>query len=150
PDHATGADRRSPPHGRGELRSVPGTGSGDPVPARGERSVPGTGSGDPVPARGEGPGQETQSQRAATRSQRAETRSQRVPLTTHHSPLTTHHSPLTPKITDFGLAKRLRAGASASATPTQSGAVLGTPSYMAPEQAAGKRQAVGPAADVYA
>jgi formylglycine-generating enzyme required for sulfatase activity/tRNA A-37 threonylcarbamoyl transferase component Bud32 len=51
----------------------------------------------------------------------------------------------TPKITDFGLAKR--EGVSGQ---TASGAVLGTPSYMAPEQAAGKGQQVGPAADVYA
>jgi WD40 repeat protein len=50
----------------------------------------------------------------------------------------------TPKITDFGLAKKLD-----EAGQTQSGAVLGTPSYMAPEQAGGKRK-VGPAADVYA
>jgi WD40 repeat protein/serine/threonine protein kinase len=52
-----------------------------------------------------------------------------------------------PKITDFGLAKLV---VGHGPTLTQSGAVLGTPSYMAPEQAAGKAHEVGPAADVYA
>jgi WD40 repeat protein len=52
----------------------------------------------------------------------------------------------TPKITDFGLAKRLED----QAGQTASNAVVGTPSYMAPEQAAGKSSRVGPAADVYA
>jgi WD40 repeat protein/tetratricopeptide (TPR) repeat protein len=49
----------------------------------------------------------------------------------------------TPKITDFGLAKRLNA----ATAPTQSGALLGTPDYMAPEQAEGR--STGPATDVY-
>jgi serine/threonine protein kinase len=52
----------------------------------------------------------------------------------------------TPKITDFGLAKQL----DASKGQTPSDAVLGTPSYMAPEQAGGQSKRVGPAADVYA
>jgi eukaryotic-like serine/threonine-protein kinase len=52
-----------------------------------------------------------------------------------------------PKITDFGLAKCLD---SEAARQTRTGAVLGTPGYMAPEQAAGKVAEVGPAADVWA
>jgi serine/threonine protein kinase len=51
-----------------------------------------------------------------------------------------------PKITDFGLAKQLKG----NATSTLSGAVMGTPSYMAPEQAAGRTREIGPLADVYA
>jgi tetratricopeptide (TPR) repeat protein len=51
----------------------------------------------------------------------------------------------TPKISDFGLAKKL----DGPAGPTRSGAVVGSPLYMAPEQARGDGPAVGPAADVY-
>jgi WD40 repeat protein/tRNA A-37 threonylcarbamoyl transferase component Bud32 len=50
------------------------------------------------------------------------------------------------KITDFGLAKRLHSDSG----QTKTGDVLGTPSYMAPEQAAGKTRDIGPAADIYA
>jgi tetratricopeptide (TPR) repeat protein len=52
----------------------------------------------------------------------------------------------TPKITDFGLAKRLAEGKGQTST----GAILGTPSYMAPEQAWGRVHDIGPATDVYA
>jgi serine/threonine-protein kinase len=74
-----------------------------------------------------------------------------------------------PRITDFGLAKRLvgmRATASHSISEkntdvvepvptddlslTLTGQVLGSPSYVPPEQAAGKRGPVGPRADIYA
>jgi tRNA A-37 threonylcarbamoyl transferase component Bud32 len=51
-----------------------------------------------------------------------------------------------PKIADFGLAKHLESEVS----PTRSGDILGTPCYMAPEQAAGRGKEVGPAADIYA
>jgi WD40 repeat protein len=50
-----------------------------------------------------------------------------------------------PKVTDFGLAKRLDDVAGL----THSGAIMGTPSYMAPEQAGGRSKEVGPATDVY-
>ncbi len=60
-----------------------------------------------------------------------------------------HDAPSAPpgfKITDFGLAKDL----SGRGAQTTTGAILGTPGYMAPEQAQGGSKHVGPAADVYA
>jgi eukaryotic-like serine/threonine-protein kinase len=51
----------------------------------------------------------------------------------------------TPKITDFGLAKVLDADIS----PSRSETLLGTPSYMAPEQASGDTKKVGASADIY-
>jgi eukaryotic-like serine/threonine-protein kinase len=52
----------------------------------------------------------------------------------------------TPKISDFGLARRL----DGAAQLTRSGDPIGTPSYMAPEQARGRTDEIGPAADIYA
>jgi hypothetical protein len=54
-----------------------------------------------------------------------------------------------PHVTDFGLAKQFTPDPAAGAAgQTRTGAILGTPSYMAPEQASGSR-ALGPACDVY-
>jgi WD40 repeat protein/serine/threonine protein kinase len=57
-----------------------------------------------------------------------------------------------PKIADFGLAKRVEPVSEAGTLPdlTQTGAILGTPAYMPPEQASGRPGEVGPLADVYA
>jgi tRNA A-37 threonylcarbamoyl transferase component Bud32/tetratricopeptide (TPR) repeat protein len=51
-----------------------------------------------------------------------------------------------PKVGDFGLAKLLESDSG----QTLSGQILGSPSYMAPEQAEGQSKRVGPAADIYA
>ena len=50
-----------------------------------------------------------------------------------------------PRVTDFGLAKNL----AGDSTLTQTGAVMGSPCYMSPEQARGRNDLVGPASDVY-
>jgi serine/threonine protein kinase len=57
-------------------------------------------------------------------------------------------TPPVPRVTDFGLAKILATDEPGEGTHT--GAVLGTPCYMAPEQAAGRSSEVGPAVDVWA
>ncbi len=51
-----------------------------------------------------------------------------------------------PKVTDFGLAKHV---GGEGRGPTLTGEILGTPSYMAPEQASGQTREIGPATDVY-
>jgi WD40 repeat protein/serine/threonine protein kinase len=74
-------------------------------------------------------------------SQKATDPATATPVTRRTQPTTLH-----PKITDFGLAQPVEGGQ----TLTQSGFLVGTPGYMAPEQAAGKRALIGPATDVYA
>ncbi len=69
-----------------------------------------------------------------------------TPLTAEVLPAGGQPSWGTPKITDFGLARQM----DNDSGETQAGAVMGTPSYMAPEQASGHAHEAGPAADVYA
>src|SRR6478672_778353 len=54
--------------------------------------------------------------------------------------------PFTPKITDFGLAKDLQSESGLTGT----GAIMGTPSFMSPEQAEGKTKEIGPPTDIHA
>src|SRR5439155_16297916 len=54
-----------------------------------------------------------------------------------------------PRVMDFGLAKRLTSPECGSTELTLAGQVLGSPSYMAPEQARGDGPCVGPASDIY-
>jgi serine/threonine protein kinase len=79
--------------------------------------------------------------------QRSEARGQRSVSTSANNtdvwPLT---SDICPKVADFGLAKRL----DVDRGQTQTGAILGSPNYMPPEQAMGDVKAIGPAADIYA
>src|SRR6185503_14335186 len=51
-----------------------------------------------------------------------------------------------PRVTDFGLAKQIHSDSSL----TQTGAIMGSPSYMSPEQAGARHDEVGPPSDVYA
>lgn len=63
-----------------------------------------------------------------------------------HSRLLPVRLPFTPKITDFGLAKNLQSESGLTGT----GAILGTPSFMSPEQAEGKTREIGPPTDIHA
>src|SRR5262249_61191232 len=78
--------------------------------------------------------------------QKSEDRDQKSEDGGQTSVLRPQTSDLCPKIIDFGLAKREQPGSGI----TRTGMVLGTPSYMAPEQAAGGVASHGPAMDIYA
>jgi eukaryotic-like serine/threonine-protein kinase len=81
-----------------------------------------------------------------TRSPKQEGGSQPSALGLRPSFVIGHSSLGIPKLTDFGLAKRLEGDTHL----TRTGIVLGTPTYMAPEQLTGKAERIGPAVDVYA
>jgi WD40 repeat protein len=83
-------------------------------------------------------------QESGVRSQESGVRAERNPAGLPDSCLLTPDS--CPKIADFGLARPLQD----VGLQTTTGVVAGTPEYMAPEQASGRKGAVGPAADVYA
>ncbi len=92
---------------------------------------------------------EVRSQRSEDRGQKTEAGSQmsdETPAGIRLSDLGPLPSDCCPKITDFGLAQTIEGGQ----TMTQSGFLVGTPGYMAPEQASGKRALIGPATDIYA
>jgi eukaryotic-like serine/threonine-protein kinase len=118
-------DQKSPGAGSGEHAAAPG--APDPVTAPGchaRESVPGSGDGAMAP--------EPRAPRALAREEGDAFAA--LPL-----------SSFVPKITDFGLAK-LR-DLEGNWSPSE--AFIGTPNYMAPEQASGKTGTVGPPADVY-
>lgn len=95
-------------------------------------------------------------QRSAGRGQKSEVRKQKSEVSSEKSDgkqanasssdVGSPNSELCPKITDFGLARTIEG----RQTMTLSGLLVGTPGYMAPEQADGKRALVGPATDIYA
>jgi eukaryotic-like serine/threonine-protein kinase len=81
----------------------------------------------------------------AGKSQKSEVRGQKSEIRRGASDLRSPASDLSPRITDFGLAKHVGHESGLTAT----GQILGTPSYMPPEQAAGKLDEVKEAADIY-
>ncbi|MBI3461940.1 MAG: serine/threonine protein kinase [Planctomycetes bacterium] len=88
-------------------------------------------------------------ERAESEGQRVESGGQRAESESgdggSRSALSPPLSALRPKITDFGLAKQIEGGTALTA----SGDVIGSPSYMPPEQAAGEQARLGPWTDVY-
>jgi serine/threonine-protein kinase len=91
---------------------------------------------------------EIRDQKSEVRSQKPEVRGQKSEIEGQLGQIDSglFTPDLCPKITDFGLAKRLDSDSGQTGT----GDILGTPSYMAPEQASGQTRAIGPPADIYA